>query len=106
MACNLRAELRKSVKDRDTKGTLSCMSDMLSFILEAFNEAAELDDRETVGRMMHCYDTWSLKCSGALMEVLLAKGNTDLASMFITNGKWWGSAKTQWADFNSEKSEK
>ena len=104
MSFDYRSELEKSVKARDAKGSIACVSDMLSFVLEAFNEAARLGDNLTALEMIDCYEKFSLDCSGALMEDLLAKDNIALAAYFITSGKWWGTANKQYEDFMKERS--
>lgn len=97
-----RKQLEESVNRKDTQDAVACMSDMLSFILQGFNQAARHNDKRTVEEMIRCYDNFSLRCSGHLMEDLLTSGNTELAQMFIDSGRWWGSAKTRWEQHAEE----
>lgn len=98
-AFDYRAELRNSLSRGDTASAKACIYDMVGFLSEAFQEAARVDAQEVVETLLiHT----NLRCSGHLMEDLLDRGLLEMARVFVDNDRVWGSAASQYQDFQRE----
>lgn len=99
MAFDYRAELRNSLFRGDTASTKDCISDMMGFLLEAFEEAARMDEQEIV-KMLLIHTQF--RCSGHLMEDLLDRGLLEMARLFVNSDRVWGSAASQYQDYHRD----
>lgn len=96
MVFDYRAELRNSLSEGDTANAMVCIYDMIGFLLEAFSEAARVDQQEIVKTLLvHT----NLRCSGHLMEELLDKGLLEMAKLFVDRDRVWGSAASRYQDY-------